>query len=411
MKLSFTLQATDAAVVNYSAAIHGATFSTRAPLLQLLLKPGAVLRYVDLESVGLGSAQIQVDVAGLQGLALENDHGTLNPKKAFHPFGPQPVTGSRFMIGSEEALSKHLLDLKVYLGWQGAPANLYNHYAEYAHRSRLNNGVNARLTYQDRTGQVQSASQDLMARDANGVSTLSPTPPPPAPEAHHSEANEARIFSLRLSGSVIGRWLGQRFQMQRPIYLRAYIPGPSPRSGFITVSLEEDFLHADYRKESIQHAVAQDGIVLAEPWTPTVQSIKLNYSAISDAVDMSANDENAFASLDLQLFHIGCFGQRREHAFIRQSLAFVTDKQLRLLPHYPAEGELLIGLSNLKAGDGVSLLMQAAEGSADPELAAQKLEWAVLCDNHWRQLTPQELVLDSSNELRTTGLVALTLPA
>src|SRR5690606_26830104 len=92
------------------------------------------------------------------------------------------------------------------------------------------------------------------------------------------------------------------------------------------------------------------------------------------------------------------------------NLPFVTDKQLRLLPHYPHEGELLIGLSGLHAGDSVSLLLQAAEGSADPELAAQKLEWAVLCDNHWRTLTPQELTLDSSNELRTTGLLALTLP-
>ncbi|HWU83942.1 MAG TPA: baseplate J/gp47 family protein [Rhodocyclaceae bacterium] len=253
-----------------------------------------------------------------------------------------------------------------------------------------------------------------MARDANGVSTLSPNPPTPAPTAYASEANEARIFSLLLSGSGIGRWLGQRFKMRRPIYLRSHIPAPSPRSGFITVSLEEDFLHADYRKESVQHAVNQDKIVLAEPWTPAVQSISLSYSAISDPVDMSADDENTFASLDLQLFHIGCFGQRREHAFIRQRLDFVGDKQLRLLPHYPNQGELLIGLSGgvngYKAGDGVSLLMQAAEGSADPELAAQKLEWAVLCDNHWRTLTPQELVLDTSNDLRTTGIVALTLP-
>lgn len=410
LRLAFTLQATEAAVVNYSAAIHGASLSSIAPVLQLLLKPNAALRYADLENIGLGVAQIQVNVSGLTSLALENDHGTLNPKKAFHPFGPQPVVGSRFMIGSAEALSKRLLDLKVHLDWQGAPANLYNHYASYAHRNRLNNGVNARLSYQDRSGQLQSASQDLMARDANGVSTLSPNPPPPAPETYQSEANEARIFSLRFSGSAIGRWLGLRFQMRRPIYLRPHIPAPSPRNGFITVSLEEDFLHADYRKESVQHAMAQDGIVLAEPWTPSVQSIRLDYSAVSDAVDMGANDEDAFASLDLQLFHIGCFGQRREHAFIRRNLPFAADPQLRLLPHYPHEGELLIGLSGLKAGDGISLLLQAAEGSADPELAAQKLEWAVLCDNHWRTLTPQELSLDSSNALRTTGIVALTLP-
>src|SRR5690606_7924009 len=107
---------------------------------------------------------------------------------------------------------------------------------------------------------------------------LSPNPPPnpsPAPTAYGSAHNEARLFSLLLSGSGIGRLLGQRFKLRQPIYLRPAIPAPTPRSGFITIALEEDFLHADYRKEAMQHAVDQDKIVLAEPWTPTVQRISL----------------------------------------------------------------------------------------------------------------------------------------
>ena len=65
-----------------------------------------------------------VEVQGLTTLALENDNGSLNPKKAFQPFGPQPVVGSRFLIGCPEAPSKTLDDLAVHLHWQGALADL-----------------------------------------------------------------------------------------------------------------------------------------------------------------------------------------------------------------------------------------------------------------------------------------------
>jgi hypothetical protein len=95
---------------------------------------------------------------------------------------------------------------------------------------------------------------------------------------------------------------------------------------------------------------------------------------------------------------------------LRQQLDYVADKQIRLLPAYPNEGEFLIGLSGVAAGDGVNLLMQVAEGSADPEMEAQKLSWSVLCDNYWRPFSPQELTQDSSNDLRASGIVALTLP-
>jgi hypothetical protein len=71
---------------------------------------------------------------------------------------------------------------------------------------------------------------------------------------------------------------------------------------------------------------------------------------------------------------------------------------------------LLIGLSGVRAGDSLSLLLQLAEGSADPLAAAQTLQWSVLADNAWRALGPGELSLDTSHDLRRSGLVACVLP-
>ncbi|OYY94805.1 MAG: hypothetical protein B7Y41_04340 [Hydrogenophilales bacterium 28-61-23] len=413
LTLNFNLRASDAAVIDYQRALHAQAFSAQAPVVQLLLQPGAALSYADLEGLCLSVARIRVDVEGVQTLALENDNGSLNPKKAFQPFGPQPVVGSRFMVGCEEALSKRLTHLRLSLAWQAAPSDLHSRYADYQNQHRLSNGVTARLVYQDRGGQLTSVAQDIMLRDAQGMTRLTPNAPPVEAEQGIRELADRRLFALLFSGSGIARMMGRRSKLAHPMFDRAQVPAPSARSGFITIALEEDFLHADYRKESVRHAIARDGKVLNEPYTPTVQGIHLGYSAVSDTVDMSLTGgagETSFTNLDVQFFHVGCFGQAREHAFLREQLDYVSDKTVRMLPRYPDEGGLLIGLSGVAAGDSVSLLMQVAEGSADPELSARSIQWSVLCDNYWRPLGPRELVLDTGNRLLASGIVALTLP-
>jgi hypothetical protein len=413
-RLTLTLQvpATQPAIIDYNVGVHGHAFAAQAPVLQLLLKPEAALHYADLEGLTLRTGRISVEVEALTSLTLENDLGSLNPKKAFQPFGAQPVIGSRFLIDCDEALSKRLLDLSVKLTWQAAPPDLPNHYLNYDNGSRMANGVSAMLIYQDRNGQRKSTTLDLMHRDDSGVSTLSLSAPPPGPESFLSDF---RFFALQSAGSLIGREFGRRLMRERPIHQRIQVPPPVVRSGFIIVSLVEDFLHADYRRETIANAVAQNKKVLNEPYTPTVQGISLGYQAQSDEVDFSAlNDVGGLASftnLDLQFFHVGCFGQMREHSFLRQQFGYVDDKRVSLLPAYPHQGEFLIGLSGVAAGDSVSLLMQVAEGSADPELPAQELTWSVMGDNYWRPLTAREQVLDTSHALRASGIVALALPA
>lgn len=408
LTLDFAVAAGEAAVVDYDPAIHGLAFVPGLPVVQLLLRPEAAARYAALTALRPGRLAARVVVTGMSGLALENDNGPLNPKKAFMPFGPQPVKGSRFMVGCPEALGKRLLDLKIRLAWQAAPANLHNWYADYKQRAAMQNGVSARLVYTDAGGARTETSLDLMARDASGASVLSPSAPPPASSA---KGGEDYRFALLGGGSAFSRWLGKRFGLARPMYQREVVTPPPARSGFVTVGLEDDFLHADYRREAVEHAVNNDKIVLNEPYTPTVRQISLDYRATTGTVDVAALGENEFvAGSELQFFHVGAFGQRREHGFLRAGLDWVADKGIGLLPSYPDEGELLIGLSGIAAGEAASLLLQVAEGSADPDLPAQPVRWSVLCDNHWRPVAADELVLDTTRSLRASGLVGIVLP-
>ena len=99
LKLSFTVPEGDTAVVDFDATLHGAAFATALPVLQVLLRPEGDASYADLSKLRLDKARLAVTVDGIKTLNLENDFGTLSPKKAFQPFGPQPVKGSRCKVG------------------------------------------------------------------------------------------------------------------------------------------------------------------------------------------------------------------------------------------------------------------------------------------------------------------------
>ncbi len=86
-----------------------------------------------------------------------------------------------------------------------------------------------------------------------------------------------------------------------------------------------------------------------------------------------------------------------------------------LLPDLPAEGALYIGLAGVQAPQRLSLLVQVAEGSADPDAPPEPVHWSVLDGSQWRSLQqgPLEgsLLADGTRQLIDAGIVELQLPA
>jgi hypothetical protein len=194
---------------------------------------------------------------------------------------------------------------------------------------------------------------------------------------------------------------------------------PTARAGFVTLSLVESLLHGDFRREALLAALPPGDVearktfvpkLLNEPYTPKIQELTLDYAAQTDTSRISDATLAALTDTDVQFFQIDALGLAREQAWLTQSRPWAPQSAINLLPAHPAAAELLIGLSGVRAGDSVSLLLQLAEGSADPLAGAQKLQWSVLADNAWRALVPGELALDTSSDLRRSGLVACVLP-
>ncbi|WP_437682266.1 baseplate J/gp47 family protein [Sorangium sp. So ce131] len=417
LELELDLPETEGAVVDHDPAAHGGAWAARAPIVQVLLKPDAPVGYRDVKGLVLRRARVSVEVEGVRSLALESDAGALDPKRTFLPFGPQPARGARFLVGCAEALSKALSEITLRIRWSNLPDSFKAHYDGYGVSGVDDSTFRASVVFQDGGSSTQTIRGIRLFSGSGDESVLTLTPGGAPADVHVSDAR--RVYAFGTAGSVKASRTASGLLLVKS-RLRPYRDAaPEPRSGFITLSLEKGFFHDVYRQKSIENVIKYakapgDGsgglVALKEPYTPAIQGISLDYKAHSGDVDLQSGSAESFAGADLRFFHVDCFGARREHAHLRAQLDHVAAKDVPLLPAHDHEGELLLGITGLAAGDSVSLLFQVAEGSADPDVVWPGVRWFVLCDNHWKELGPGELVLDTTNQLRSSGLVAVVVP-
>ncbi len=125
------------AVVPYNSEILGGNFTTKWPIVKILIKESSTI-YNSFKTLKLNSFSINVDVKEVTNLIVQNDEGQLDPSKPFFPFTNNPKKNSAFYIGSAEIFRKKLTSLDVNIVWQGAPTertstedNFRLHYKEY----------------------------------------------------------------------------------------------------------------------------------------------------------------------------------------------------------------------------------------------------------------------------------------
>lgn len=405
---SFVISAEQPAVVDATPVLHQQAFPTGMPVLQLLLREAAGHLFTRLSILRIRQAHISVEVSGMRNLGLESDFGQLDPKKAFLPFGPQPVPGTRFYVASPEALGKRLNYLSLQLAWQGAPNTqkaLTALYTNYSGQSGLADGVSAQAEWSDASGSNPAGPVDLLPAPG-GLAELALIG---SGSSGRSKGSRGAYIALARSGSAHAR--KQALYLKRRRGLASDTP-TSPRAGFITLTLGTDLLHSAWRSEAVAGLLADPPAPLKEPWTPRAREIVLDYKAQAGPTRLDDSTASSFTDAEVEFFHVDAFGVSREHQWLTATRPWMTQGGVPLMPPHRDAGELFIGLSGLAAGDPLSLLCQVADGSADPEAQAQTVSWSVLADNAWRSLVPgTELILDTTRNLRASGLVSLLLPA
>ena len=400
LKLQVTVPADRPPVTGNDPAIHAGSISAREPVIQVVLKSGAPLGYNDFSALTLNTARLEVLVEDMTTLDLESDLGTLNSKKTFLPFGPRPGRGSSFTIRSPEAMSKTLMELKVKVRWNGAPSDFTTHYKNYPAAP---------------TGSSFTASADL-----GGAGSLTPSTPQ---NLFEPLDGGFRIFDFKVSGSPAAAenkksaddW-AERWEKRKLGGKPVSQAQPEAPPGALVFTYQHRSLDQEYRQQTIKNMMEfAKGTTttltqLNEPYVPAAGHLSLDYRAQSDELNLNGNTASDVSDTDVQFFQTGCFGHIQEHGFRRRQFDFLADKSVSLLPRYENDGEILLGIKDLAPGQSVSVLFQVAEGSANPDLQAPKVKWAVLCDDYFSPMGPAEVVGDTTRSLRSSGVVGFVIP-
>ena len=385
----------EAALAAPAHSVHG--MDAAAPALRLMVKPvwneagGCYLTssYTVLRELVLMRAHLAVAVKGLANLTIANDHGGLDAKKPFEPFGFQPAAGSRFYLGHREIVAKTLDSLKFNIDWMGAPADFKSHYANYANPENALDKTSFKATVSLVEGNVAKNFTNplqLFAVEKNSAEQL-PAPLPPADQGNPGKATTGPANVTEWERYL--QWELGDPDFQHPVYPSLALQKSLALATAIANQTKPN--PADYQ--------------LNPPYTPKIKSLTIDYTAAA-----TLNFETAAlpGASPMQCFHVEPFGFA-ELAY-KNTLPDNLLSGHPLLPQYMFEGELYIGLRNVTAPQNVALLFQMAEGSADPDLAPQPLQWSYLSGNRWLSLQDEgALLADATRGLVNSGIVELAL--
>lgn len=326
---------------------------------------------------------------GLTEPLLRNDDGLLDPSKPFEPFGLRPVTGSRLAIAHPELAVKRIDKLWLDLTWHGLPdtetkagsTQLDQWYSGYCKEAQLSNDdFKVSVTLVDRR-----TARRLVELDENGKPTvLQPTlfEKTNAQTPHRITIND---LDAKLDHPPC-----------EPAELDAPDPTQWPR--FLRLELlSPDLQHTAFLSEAIS-----SGGTLNPPYTPQLKTLSIGYRASTHWPVPSGQARGVDAP---QLLHIHPFGFTRLN-----DPGDETPAPLRFLPSYEEAGCLYIGLADLAPPQRISLLLQLADGSADPDLPAAAVQWSRLDADRWVALEQGQLLRDETRGLINTGIVDLALP-
>ncbi|MCF2219901.1 hypothetical protein H9Q08_11330 [Chryseobacterium sp. PS-8] len=183
-------------------------------------------------------------------------------------------------------------------------------------------------------------------------------------------------------------------------YTEDAIPDKESVSGYIRIQLND----SNYEKEKFleKYIAIAKSLTLSPPATatplpsaPVIQSIVMNYSATQNYV-FESSDKNLTS---IEYYHLLPFGfQKIDPA-----------NTLSLLPSFPEQGEIFIGLENAQKGNALSLLFQLAEGTANPRKEPAKISWEYLSNNEWKLIDSHDIG-DETLGLLQSGIVKITIP-
>jgi hypothetical protein len=337
------------------------------------------------EPLRLLATHLAVAVEGLGDLQLQQDDRRLDPRKPFEPFGNQPNVGARLYVSHPELVRARLDMLRFDIEWMGQPASLANHYLNYPVLAAGASAFQTRIALVDRNLEMKLLDAALFEDDAEKKTkatrslTIANVGQALGPGFTYVRRVELGVGNdLRADGRYL-RWELTPADFGHPIY-------PS-----LAASKARE-LSFKLAKNELANAAAAEGYRVDAPYTPKIKQLRVSYRTSVELDTAAPNGSD-------RMLHIHPFGE-----------AQIDEADSGLLPRYDQAGELYIGLTELVAPQHLSLLMQLAEGTSDPEVERAKVSWSCLDGDRWNDLGDGDVLVDSTRGLINSGIVELALP-
>ncbi|RFS19330.1 hypothetical protein DVR12_24170 [Chitinophaga silvatica] len=386
LKLVLSLSEAIPPIIGHQQAIHKTSFPDGVPVLRIICNENTVTPDL-LLNFRIAQVDIQTVVTGLKQLVVQNDEGLQSVNSPFQVFGSWPVIGSRFFIGSKECFGKNISQATLHFKWLNPPADFKQYYAGYSvvnwysfaeYRWDVDMLLNG--TFDNHTLQQGALMFGGVGKDSEAKVELLPA------QLQKIFATVPTIDDVEVADLSSG-----------------YVSG-IPK-GFIRLTLATPeyadfsaFGHSNYTKaisavtQAMIHNPAGNYTMPQVPYTPVLKEVAVDYTASG----------TIFPGNDAVLYHISPFG-----------IEEINDTSTLLLPDLSANGYLYIGLNKLLPQQQVSVLFHAADNEVPPTgddplgYSDPVVNWSYLADGIWQRLRSDQLVLDTTQAFRQTGIIAL----
>ncbi|MBW7956866.1 MAG: baseplate J/gp47 family protein [Deltaproteobacteria bacterium] len=363
-------------VVPYTAKTHGYDFPTTLPMVLIKLRHREVYIYQQLKDISVTEIKLEVNVNGLKSVAISNDFGPVDASKPFQPFGPSPMAGNAFIIGSKEVFQKKITSASVGVSWLAAPKPFSK-----------DTGLKIKFL---KNGEWESISDEIKLGKSTDMS---------------------EVFNLLKKQDIP--------VLLEPDFSPNEYYSTASRHGFLRFELSSDFGQNEYQSELIRHLRREEdkqGNPIIHPGPPPagpiVSGLWIDYEA-SHMIDSSSAED--FAKRSASFFHLAPFGHAEQHPSPHSA------GKVYLLPQFDFQpdaignendaAEFYIGITGLKPPQNLALLFQVVDGTADPLSVKPRphIRWSYLRNNEWAGFDKSEID-DRTSELLNSGVITFAVP-
>lgn len=406
--IKFDVQPDKQAVVAYDSNIHKDGYSSRYPVLKLLLNNSSyIYPYFLLKSASLEQVTINTAVKGVKDLVIQNNVGQVNPDNPFFPFGPVPAVGSYLIVGSNEIFQKQLDNLTIHIDWFNMPSEnqgFSSYYKEYK-MGVDNTSYEANISILE-SGRWKPAEEKdkQVVKIFRSIGTENES----SPEAKARLSDKLKlsnIKNIKQESDFKSIGINKPYNnLSKRGYIKIELSSPQDAFGHkiypniisdITLENSKTGFLKGKKKKALPNA----------PYTPTIKSLSIDYEC-STTISVSSIKTPDVEVLEEhgQIYHIHPFGEEKV-------FPTATAKEINLVPSYDYEGALFLGYEDVEAPQTVSMLFEMLdEFTISSEEEPPEIEWSFLSNNAWYPIKQSNILRDDTNGFLKTGIIQVSIP-